>query len=87
MFGSDQDLTAFPAITVADNPPLLVVQQQQAEQMRIYWKVPELYSYVKVLQLNLTFSFPFLVHRGHAYELWHFTSGSYTNHAEVRSGV
>ena len=22
-----------------DNPPLLSVQQQQAEQMRVYWKV------------------------------------------------
>ena len=24
---------------VMDNPPLLSVQQQQAEQMRVYWKV------------------------------------------------
>ena len=38
LFALEHALTVLPA-TLMDNPPLLSVQQQQAEQMRVYWKV------------------------------------------------
>ena len=79
----DDDTDCALVRVVEEVPAVLTVEQQQAEQMKVYWKVCARALLLPGTDANATL----VVHRGHAHESRDAASGSNTNDAEVRAGV
>lgn len=71
-----------PAAAVEELPPVVTVQQQQAEQMRVFWKVGASFQFACVCGAHWR-----AVHRGHAQEPRTTAVGPHTADAQVRAGV
>lgn len=68
-----------------EQPAVLTVQQQQAEQMKVYWKVCPLGFWTCVLCYVLSVWFA-AVHRGHAHEPGRAPAGQNSDDAQVCAG-
>ena len=60
----------FTAVVVEEVLPVMTVQQQQAEQMKVFWKVSQTVTLDLVLKVVLTGVVFAVVHRRHAEEPW-----------------
>jgi hypothetical protein len=70
--------TRFSALSESEPTPISTIQQQQAEQMRVYWKVS---LFLLSLVLRCFKVLCIVVHRGNAYQLGIFAAWSNTIYA------
>ena len=63
-----------------EQPAVLTVQQQQAKQMKVYWKVRSLWSCIWCCGLSVRLV---TVHRGHAHESGRTPTGPHSDDAQV----
>lgn len=77
--------TAGSRVALAEEQPaVLTVQQQQAEQMKVYWKVCSFWSCIWRCVLSVRLA---TVHRGHAHESGRTPTGPHSDDAQVCAGL
>ena len=67
-----------------EQPAVLTVQQQQAEQMKVYWKVRSFWTYIWCCALSDRLV---TVRRGHAHESGRTPTGPHSDDAQVCAGL
>jgi hypothetical protein len=67
-----------------EQPTVLTVQQQQAEQMKVYWKVRSFWSRIWCCALSVRLA---TVRRGHAHEPGRTPVGPHSDYAQVCAGL
>lgn len=77
--------TAGSRVALAEEQPaVLTVQQQQAEQMKVYWKVRSFWSCIWCCALSVRLT---TVRRGHAHESGRTPTGPHSDDAQVCAGL
>jgi anaphase-promoting complex subunit 2 len=72
-------LPTTPALVVEEEQPAVsVVEQREAEQMRVFWQVLQQFRMSSFVRLDL-----FLVHSGYAHKFPEPSTRPYTNHAQI----
>jgi hypothetical protein len=67
-----------------EQPTVLTVQQQQAEQMKVYWKVRSFWSCIRCYALSVRLA---TVRRRHAHESGRTPTGPHSDDAQVCAGL